>query len=688
MDTSDTHTFARAPGRRLGFPLLLAVFAALAILPSMASAACFSNPSSCGYPDASNTGVPAGTTLTPSGSVTLSTPGQVLNSVDLTGSVTVTAPNVTIENSKLHTTSGGSGTRVITLNQGATGFTLKDSEVYGNGSTTNAPQSGVWNHYDNSGAQVLRSYLHGFPDSWEGRVDLFKDSYGVVDAAYSGSHDEIIYVCSTTVKVEHSTLINQHGQTATVFGDTICGGGNTFTVTDSLLAGGGYIVYPQANTTGSGGSTNVSGNRIARCTTQEVVNSSGDHLCQGGTDEFGLFPNGGKYGYCSGSSSGCAGFSNNVWDNNGACIEGSCSTSPPPADTPATAVWTAPSNAKVGTAVSLNGSSSTGDAPITCQWSIENSAGAVQDTRTGCQATYTFQTAGTQFVKLTVTDVDGDTNSSRKSFAVAEATTPPPADTPATAVWTAPSNAKVGTAVSLNGSSSTGDAPITCQWSIENSAGAVQDTRTGCQATYTFQTAGTQFVKLTVTDVDGDTNSSRKSFAVAEATTPPPADTPADAVWTAPSNATVGTPVSLNGTASTGTGPITCKWSFEDATSTTVWETHEGCAITFVFEQADEKYVKLTVSDADGDTDSNRQSFPVAATTTPPPPRPTHRRRRSGPPRAMPRSAPRSASTAAPRPGTRRSPASGRSKTPPAPFRTRGPVAESATPSRQPAPSS
>lgn len=78
-------------------------------------------------PDASNTGVPAGTTLTSSGSLTASTPGQLVNALDITGSVTVTANNVTIQNCRI-TVDGYYG---VYLDQGATGVTLKNCEIIG-----------------------------------------------------------------------------------------------------------------------------------------------------------------------------------------------------------------------------------------------------------------------------------------------------------------------------------------------------------------------------------------------------------------------------------------------------------------------------------------------------------------------------------------------------------------------------
>jgi hypothetical protein len=111
------------------------------------------------------------------------------------------------------------------------GFLLIDSKVLGNGSKTNAPESGVWNHFDNPGARVIRSYIHGSPDNWEGRVDLVKDSFMIVDATYPDAHSENIYLCGTT---------------SPIFGGGICDGGNTVSVSHSLLAGGGYMLQPNS----------------------------------------------------------------------------------------------------------------------------------------------------------------------------------------------------------------------------------------------------------------------------------------------------------------------------------------------------------------------------------------------------------------------------------------------------------
>src|ERR1700742_2008563 len=121
---------------------------------------CFPEPHKCGYPDPSNTGVPGGTELKEMGDVTLHG-GDTLSGADVHGTVTVDGPGVTIENSKIRDDEGGEGTTGIIIEQGASDFTLVRSEVTGNGSKTNAPESDVWNHYGEPGFRVVRSNLNG-----------------------------------------------------------------------------------------------------------------------------------------------------------------------------------------------------------------------------------------------------------------------------------------------------------------------------------------------------------------------------------------------------------------------------------------------------------------------------------------------------------------------------------------------
>jgi hypothetical protein len=75
------------------------------------------------FPDASNTGVPAGTTLTPSGALTINTAGTVVDGKDINGPVVVNAPNVTVRNSRIRTNS------MWAVDNNSTGLLIEDSEI-------------------------------------------------------------------------------------------------------------------------------------------------------------------------------------------------------------------------------------------------------------------------------------------------------------------------------------------------------------------------------------------------------------------------------------------------------------------------------------------------------------------------------------------------------------------------------
>jgi hypothetical protein len=78
---------------------------------------------------ASSAGVPAGTTLRPSGSVRVDQPGQVLDGLDVRGSITVAAPDVVIKRS-LFTGDGNEYFAITTIGVGS--VTIEDVTIRGN----------------------------------------------------------------------------------------------------------------------------------------------------------------------------------------------------------------------------------------------------------------------------------------------------------------------------------------------------------------------------------------------------------------------------------------------------------------------------------------------------------------------------------------------------------------------------
>lgn len=299
------------------------------VVPPTPTTGCFASPIQCGYhdPAAGNVGIPPGTLLSPSGSITTATNGQVINAKNVTGTITVATSNVTIQNTQV-TSGGGSGSCAINIANGATGTLIQASTIQGI-SAQNPLESAVCDHYgepmtvDHVVMQLCADCIE------EGAATAtVSNSYLLVNATYPGAHNEDVYFGDGNLTLTHDTLLNTQMQTATVFGDTHGGGGgpcdNHLTVTGSLLAGGGFMLYPCGNSSSAGQSTmTVTGNRFARCVTAPVFNSqSGGSACAGGQDSHGYWPAGGYFGTLANAYCGAPGqtWSGNVWDDTGATI--------------------------------------------------------------------------------------------------------------------------------------------------------------------------------------------------------------------------------------------------------------------------------------------------------------------------------------------------------------------------------
>jgi hypothetical protein len=477
----------------------VAAFAFFAIAAHAAAAGCFATPSACGYPDATNSGVPAGTALTTVSSVTLSA-GQTLEGKTVTNGVRVTGANVTIRNSVIKTPSGGSGSTAIELGNGATNFTIEHSEVTGNGSKTNAPESNVWNHYNNAGFRVIGSYLHGVPDNIEGGVAEVRDSFIAVDAEYPGAHSEDIYLCGADANVQHSTLYNESDETSLIFGDGICGKGNAVTVENSLLAGGGYMLQP--NSKGVSAPVRIINNRVGRCLTTAHQDSGGGYECASGKDANGFWPRGGHYGLDTELGSSAV-WSGNVWDDNSqpmcATEKAGCGSVTPPVETPTETPPAETPPAETPTETPTKTPTKTPPA-------------------TGGGGTKSSESEG---VKTTPTKPTKPGGGSKPAVGESTAVSNPRASTaagttaeavgsttgvasggaggPAKAIFHSP-KARVGGHVILDATDSTAIGHVTCTWTVEEGSGRKtrKDKKTGCRVDYRFHRAGPAHVTLVV----------------------------------------------------------------------------------------------------------------------------------------------------------------------------------------------
>jgi hypothetical protein len=305
---------------------------------------CFASPGSCGYPDpaSGNVGVPAGTTLTNSGGTTVTTNGAVVNGENITGEVVVEANNVTIENSQI-TDSGGSGSSAVVVESGVSGLTIQDSTVHGSAATASGSVEHAVFNLSDSPVLIQRDYFYNCGDCIQYGADI-ENTYDLNDGACDCHYDPV-YLSDGPVKINHSVLLNPFPQTDDVFGDTGGGSGgpckNQITITNSLLAGGGYTLYECAHATSAGSSSlTFTNNRIARCLGTSVNDSvTGGTYCQGvgptdpnvgcgnsggcvpsPGDGNGYYPQGGYFGLDSQTYCAQATWSGNVWDDDGATV--------------------------------------------------------------------------------------------------------------------------------------------------------------------------------------------------------------------------------------------------------------------------------------------------------------------------------------------------------------------------------
>lgn len=288
--------------------------------PSASQTGCMLKPSACGYPDQSNTGVPAGTSLTTrTGDISVNTAGAVVQNIALTGSIEINADNVTVKDVQV-TNSDASG-HAIWIAPGVGGVTIEDSTIRGADAGSGAVQYAV----QNSGTDTntgLRLDMYNCATCWAGAGTL-QDSYGITNGVISGSHYEPVYYGGGggRLVISHDTLLNPEGQTAAVFGGNDYGDETGLTITNNLLAGGGYMIY--GGTIGSAGAstTNVTitGNRFGRCLTAGHSDGYG-YKCAGGADAHGYWPRGGYYGVAAYVGHSVTTWSGNIWDDSLASV--------------------------------------------------------------------------------------------------------------------------------------------------------------------------------------------------------------------------------------------------------------------------------------------------------------------------------------------------------------------------------
>jgi hypothetical protein len=217
-----------------------------------------------GFPDLSNTGVPAGIALTVfNGNMTISTPGAIIENMDIRGCVDVNASNVIIRKSRINCGSNGE-TAVYNVN--ATNLLIEDSELICN--KTVGTRALNWRNYT-----ARRVNAHGCDKiAWAEENVTIEDSYFWDVMNYNSTDDPHTVAIQIpaggyNIKIRHNRLYGNYVNQSS-FGTaaiSIGGGTSNILVDSNILAGGGYTLYCDQEAHG-GPSTNTTytNNRFSR----------------------------------------------------------------------------------------------------------------------------------------------------------------------------------------------------------------------------------------------------------------------------------------------------------------------------------------------------------------------------------------------------------------------------------------
>jgi hypothetical protein len=204
------------------------------------------------FPYAGNTGVPAGTVLTPSGGFTVSAPNQTFIGLDISGTVTLNsgATNCTFRNCRFTITSP-TATWAINNSAGASGLTVKNCTLIGAGANSTVVNYAI---QPNGSVVMIDGCDFGFFGQpinigVADQVTIQNCYIHDLNSNYSGTvHYECIYIGGTStanpsLTIQNNTLINTWGWTAALFMKNNVAGLKNIIVRNNLLWGGGYSTY-------------------------------------------------------------------------------------------------------------------------------------------------------------------------------------------------------------------------------------------------------------------------------------------------------------------------------------------------------------------------------------------------------------------------------------------------------------
>jgi hypothetical protein len=217
--------------------------------PSKASR-CLDSPSSCGYPDQTNSGVVAGSALKQvTGNVILSSAGATYSDALVHGWIAITADNVTVRNVQVITSAATQDqtTAPWGIKVSGSNDVIENVSIGGSDGTTNAVEYAIFNA---SSTLVARhDYLYNCTECYAGPGTL-TDSFVHANGTFPAGHIEGTYYGGGEgpLTISHNTILGfaesrSHPATAAIYAYSDHGVVRNLAITNNLLSGGAYTIY-------------------------------------------------------------------------------------------------------------------------------------------------------------------------------------------------------------------------------------------------------------------------------------------------------------------------------------------------------------------------------------------------------------------------------------------------------------
>lgn len=243
-----------------------------------------------GFPNAASTGVRPGVALRDSGSITVNTPGTVIQGLSVSGTITVNASNVVIRDTLIR---GGGNGYPIRITSGVKNTLIEYVEI------DNLNSTGIGIFFNGGSGRVRYADIHSAEDGIRVGADDVVVEYSYIHDLYrqpGGHHDTLQIRSGDNVTLRGNTFLPYVASTGDPMNAAIQVGSLTgaplrnFRVIDNYMDGGNYTVN-------GGDSSNVASGEFSG-------------------NVFGPHP---RYGARMGISSSVV-WSNNLWAANGATV--------------------------------------------------------------------------------------------------------------------------------------------------------------------------------------------------------------------------------------------------------------------------------------------------------------------------------------------------------------------------------